>query len=35
MVHVRGVAERKTIIKENEGMLARLCKIKKVWCLPL
>jgi hypothetical protein len=34
MVHVRGVAERKAIIKENEGMLARLCKIKKVWCLP-
>jgi hypothetical protein len=34
MVHVRGDAERKAIVKENKGMLDRLCKIKKVWCLP-
>jgi hypothetical protein len=34
LVHVRGVAERKAIVKEYEGMLAKLCQIKKVWCLP-
>jgi hypothetical protein len=34
LVHVRGVAERAAIDKEYEEMLARLCKIKEVWCLP-
>lgn len=33
MVHVRGVAERAAIDKEYAGMLERLCKIKKAWCL--
>ena len=30
-----GVTERAAIAKEYEGMLARLCKIKEVWCLPV
>ena len=34
MVQFRGVTERDAITKEHEGMLARLCKIKEVWCLP-
>jgi hypothetical protein len=29
-----GVTERAAINKEYEEMLARLCKIKQVWCLP-
>jgi hypothetical protein len=29
-----GLAERAAINKEYEEMLARLCKIKEVWCLP-
>ncbi len=29
-----GVTERDAINKEYAGMLARLCKIKEVWCLP-
>ena len=29
-----GVTERAAITKEYEGTLARLCKIKEVWCLP-
>ncbi len=34
MVQFRGVTERDAITKEYEAMLARLCKIKEVWCLP-
>lgn len=34
MVQFRGVEERDAITKEYAGMLARLCKIKDVWCLP-
>ncbi len=34
IVQFRGVTERDAITKEYEGMLARLCKIKEVWCLP-
>jgi hypothetical protein len=33
-VQFRGVTERDAITKEYDGMLARLCKIKEVWCLP-
>ena len=33
-VQLRGITERDAITKEYEGMLARLCKIKEVWCLP-
>jgi len=29
-----GLTERAAINKEYEEMLARLCKIKEVWCLP-
>lgn len=29
-----GITERAVINKEYEEMLARLCKIKEVWCLP-
>jgi hypothetical protein len=29
-----GLTERAAINKEYEEMLARLCKIKDVWCLP-
>ena len=35
LVHIRGVAEREAIDKEDEEMLARLCKIRDVWCLPV
>ena len=34
MVQFRGVTEREAINKQYEEMLARLCKIKDVWCLP-
>jgi hypothetical protein len=34
LVHVRGVAERASITKEHEALLARLCKLTDVWCLP-
>jgi hypothetical protein len=34
LVHIRGVAERAAIDEDYEEMLARLCKIKDVWCLP-
>ena len=34
MIHLVGLAERAAINKEYEEMLARLCKIKEVWCLP-
>jgi hypothetical protein len=34
MVQFLGVTERDAINKEYEEMLARLCKIKDVWCLP-
>ena len=34
MVQFRGVEERDAITKEYGEMLARLCKIKEVWCLP-
>jgi hypothetical protein len=29
-----GKAETAAMATEHEGMLARLCKIKQVWCLP-
>ena len=34
MVQSLGQMERAAIDKEYEGMLARLCSIKDVWCLP-
>ncbi len=34
MIQRLGLTERAAINKEYEGMLARLCKIKEVWCLP-
>ncbi len=34
MIHLLGLPERAAINKEYEEMLARLCKIKEVWCLP-
>jgi hypothetical protein len=34
MVQPVGVTERAAITKEYEEMLARLCQIKDVWCLP-
>ena len=34
MVQLLGLTERAAINKEYEEMLARLCKIKDVWCLP-
>jgi hypothetical protein len=34
MVQFRGEAERESITKGYEEMLARLCKIKDAWCLP-
>jgi hypothetical protein len=33
-IQLLGVTERAAINQEYEGMLARLCKIKEVWCLP-
>lgn len=33
MIQHLGVTERAAIHKEYEGMLKRLCAIKKVWCL--
>lgn len=35
MIHARGKAETETITKEYQPMLARLCKLKEEWCLPL
>ncbi|MGB7291447.1 MAG: hypothetical protein WBD99_04665 [Thermodesulfobacteriota bacterium] len=34
MIQPLGLTERAAINKEYEEMLARLCKIKEVWCLP-
>jgi hypothetical protein len=34
MIQFRGETERDAITKGYEDMLARLCKIKEVWCLP-
>ena len=34
MIQALGVTERAAINKEYEQMLARLCKIKDLWCLP-
>lgn len=34
MVQFLGATERAVVTKEYEAMLARLCKIKEVWCLP-
>jgi len=34
MIQPLGLAERAAINKEYEEMLARLCKINEVWCLP-
>ncbi len=34
MIQLIGVTESAAITKEYEEMLARLCKIKEVWCLP-
>jgi len=33
-IQLFGLTERAAINKEYEEMLARLCKIKDVWCLP-
>lgn len=34
MIQAVGVTERAAITREYEEMLAKLCKIKEVWCLP-
>jgi hypothetical protein len=34
IVQLLGLTERAAINKEYDEMLARLCKIKEVWCLP-
>ena len=34
MIQPFDLTERAAINKEYEEMLARLCKIKEVWCLP-
>ena len=34
MIQLLGLTERAAINKEYEEMLARVCKIKEVWCLP-
>lgn len=34
MVQFRGVEERDEITRQYQGMLARLCKINELWCLP-
>ena len=34
MIHGIDLTEKAAINKEYEEMLARLCKIKEVWCLP-
>jgi hypothetical protein len=34
MIQGLGVTEKAAIVKEYDEMLARLCKIKQVWCLP-
>jgi len=33
MIQALGVTEKAAITKEYEEMLARLCKIKDLWCL--
>jgi len=33
IIQLLGLTERAAVNKEYEGMLARLCKIKEVWCL--
>lgn len=34
MIQFVGATEREAITREYKGMLARLCKIKQLWCLP-
>jgi hypothetical protein len=34
MIQLFGLTERAAVNKEYEEMLARLCKIKEVWCVP-
>jgi hypothetical protein len=34
MIQLLGRTEKAAINKEYEEMLARLCKITEVWCLP-
>jgi hypothetical protein len=34
MIQILGVTERAAITKGYEEMLAKLCKIKDLWCLP-
>jgi len=34
MIHPIDLTERAAINKEYEEMLARVCKMKEVWCLP-
>ncbi len=34
IIQLLGPTETSAITKEYEEMLARLCKIKEVWCLP-
>ena len=34
MIQLLGLTEKAAITKEYDEMLARLCKIKEVWCLP-
>lgn len=34
MIHARGKAESDAIVEEHRSLLARLCGLKKAWCLP-
>ncbi|MDA8090041.1 MAG: hypothetical protein M0Z61_07450 [Nitrospiraceae bacterium] len=34
MIQFLGTKERASITRQYEGMLGRLCELKKVWCLP-
>ena len=34
MIQAVGLTERAAINREYEQMLARLCKLKEIWCLP-
>ena len=34
MIQLLGQTERAAVNKEYEEIIARLCKIKEVWCLP-
>lgn len=34
IIQLLGLTERAAVNKEYEEMLAKLCKIKEVWCLP-